>query len=630
MSAPAGRRKMTLHDALPGLRRVLVRLWPYMRSQRPLIVTSTAALLISIAFRLLEPWPLKLVFDTISQSHGKRTAWLSNLLHLHDSSPGKVILVATIAAALITTIRALADYANAVGFAKIGNRVLTDVRNYLYAHMQQLSLSFHNTARSGDLIVRVISDVNMLRDVAVTALLPLAASFLILAGMWGVMFYLHWELTVLALTIVPLMWIRTISLSKRIQETARAQRQKQGEMAATAAESLGSMKLVQALSLEPVFAAAFNSRSEKTQRQDVKGARLAANLGSTVDILLAVATSLVLWYGARLVLVSHELSSGDLVVYLMYLRRAFNPVQDFAKYTARIAKGTAAGERVIDLLDRAPEIHDLPHAKPAPSFLGDVRFEDVGFAYDAGHPVLDHVTFEVPPGRRVAIVGPSGAGKSTLVGLVLRLYDVSAGKITIDGVDLRDYTLASLRRQISTVLQESLLFAATIRENIAYGWDGLTDADIESAARLANIHDFITTLPKGYDTLVGERGVTLSGGQRQRIAIARAAVRKAPILILDEPSTGLDEENDRLVMEALERLAVGRTTFVIAHDLRVAARADTIVYVEERRVQEIGTHAQLLRAGGRYAALYGMQVSGGNEGNADTDAIYPRAAAASS
>src|SRR5439155_8028348 len=230
-------------------------------------------------------------------------------------------------------------------------------------------------------------------------------------------------LTLLALTIVPLMWLRTIQLSKRIQETARVQRQKQGEMAATAAESLSSMKLVQALSLEPVFAASFNIRSEKTQRQDVKGARLAANLGSTVDILLAVATALVLWYGARLVL-SHVLSSGDLVVFLMYLRRGFNPVQDFAKYTARIAKGTAAGERVIDLLDRTPDIRDRPHATPAPYFKGDVRFDKVSFGYDSAHPVLEELSFEIPAGRRVALVGPSGAGKSTLVSLVLRLYDV--------------------------------------------------------------------------------------------------------------------------------------------------------------------------------------------------------------
>jgi ATP-binding cassette subfamily B protein len=301
------------------------------------------------------------------------------------------------------------------------------------------------------------------------------------------------------------------------------------------------------------------------------------------------------------------LSPGDLLVFLAYLKTAFRPVRDLAKHTGRLAKSTAAGERVLDLLARTPDVRDLPGAVAAPQLCGRVRFEGVGFAYEAGHPVLAGVDFEVEAGRRVALVGPSGIGKSTLVRLILRLYDPCVGRVLIDGHDVREYTLASLRSRAAVVLQDSVLFAASARDNIAYGAPGASSEEVEAAARLANAHDFIRALPRGYDTDLGERGVTLSHGQRQRIAIARAAVRRAPLLILDEPTTGLDEENQRAVVEALERLAAGRTTFLVTHDLSLAARADEIFYLEGGRILERGSHADLMRAGGRYAALHRLQ-----------------------
>jgi ATP-binding cassette subfamily B protein len=331
-----------------------------------------------------------------------------------------------------------------------------------------------------------------------------------------------------------------------------------------------------------------------------------AALERAVGFLTAVSTALVVWYGARLVL-RQELTPGELLVFLTYLRNTFHPVQDFAKYTGRLAKASAAGERVIDLLEQTPAVRDLPGAVAAPAFRGAIRFESVSFAYEPDRRVLEEIEFAVDPGQHVALVGASGIGKSTLASLLLRLYDPGQGRVLIDGRDIRDYTLASLRAQISVVLQDTLLFAATVRDNIAYGAPTATAADVEAAARLANAHDFIQALPKGYDTVLGERGVTLSGGQRQRLAIARAAVRKAPILILDEPATGLDEENERAVLDALTRLAQERTTFFITHDLRIAAGADLVIYLERRRVLERGTHLDLLRAGGRYAALYRLQ-----------------------
>jgi len=604
-------RPLTLRDSLPGLGRVTRRFWPYLGRERPLIVASLLTLYIEIGLRLLEPWPLKVVLDRVVatvRGHGVR-----RLPFLDAVDAGTLLALAALAVIVFAGLRALAAYYNTVGFALVGNRVLTTVRNELYSHLQRLSLSFHTGARSGDLIVRVTSDVGLLQDVAVTALLPLLANALTLVGMAAVMLWLNAPLTLLALATGPLFWAFTTRRSRRIRETARRQRQQEGAMAATAAESIGAVKVIHALSLEGTFARAFTGQSRKNLATGVYATRLSAGLERTVDLLIAIATALVLWFGARQVL-RGAMTPGDLVVFLAYLKNAFRPVKDFVKYTGRLAKASAAGERVLDLLDRVPDVRDLPGAVPAPALRGAVRFEGISFAYEPGRPALEQVDCDVRPGQHVALVGPSGSGKSTFVSLILRLYDPTAGRVLIDGRDIRDYTLASLRAQTSVVLQDSLLFAATIRDNIAYGAPGAPPEAIEAAARLANAHAFVEALPHGYDTVVGERGVTLSNGQRQRIAIARAAVRRAPVLILDEPTTGLDGANERAVIEALDRVAEGRTTFLITHDLRLAARADLILYLDDGRLRELGTHGELLHADGRYAALYRVQTASAGPG----------------
>ncbi len=596
-------RPLTIRQSFPGLWRIARHFWPHLRKQRLLVAGSVGALFAQVGMQLLEPWPLKVVFDRVivPPKSGSGIAFVDAL------DPIVVLTLAAIGLVAITGLRALASYASTVGFALIGNRVLTDVRAELYRHLQYLSLSFHTRKKSGELALRVMSDVAVINDVAVTAVLPIAASALVLVGMVGLMLWLRWELALLALATAPLFWIRTKKLTGLIQEASRKQRHRDGAMAATAVESIGAIKIVQALSLERVFAEAFSSANTQSLRAGVRASRLSASLERSVDLLVAISTALVLWYGARLVN-QHALTAGDLLVFISYLKSAFRPARDFAKYTGRVAKATAAGERVLDVLEETPEVRDLPGARPASTFTGVVRFERVSFAYEPGHRALEDVSFEAIPGQRVAVTGVSGSGKSTLVSLVLRLYEPQHGAVMIDGRDVRSYTLASLRSQIGVVLQDTVLFSASVRDNIRYGAPDATAGEIEAAALLSSAHSFIEGLPNGYDTMVGERGVTLSGGQRQRIALARAAVRRSSILILDEPTTSLDDENARAVVDGLEAIARGRTTLLVSHDLDLVSRADLIVFLDAGRVLEHGTHDELMRANGRYAFLYRLQV----------------------
>ncbi len=595
-----------MRETLPGLFRILHYFWPHVRPHRWLIAGSLLALFAEVGLRLLEPWPLKFVFDHIIGSGAHRGPELLARLDRYD--PGLLLGGAALAVVLITGLRALASFWQTIGFAQIGNRALSKVRNQLYRHVQYLSLSFHTRAKTGDLVVRMMNDVGMLQDVAVTALFPLLAKALIVTGMIGLMIWMRWQLALIAMAVFPLFWLRSLAVGRRIREVAKRQRRQEGAMAATFAESINAIRTVQALSLEETFARAFTSESEKSLKQDVRGKRLSAGLERSLDVLIAVATASVLWYGTKLIL-RKAMSPGELLVFLAYLKSAYRPVQDFAKYTGRLAKASAAGERVIDLLQRVPDVRDLPGAVAAPALRGQVSFEDVSFAYEEGHPLLSHISLEAHPGQQVILAGPSGAGKTTLLSLILRLYDPQSGRVLIDGADIRSFTLESLRSQISIVLQDNVLFAASVRDNIAYGVPAASMQQVEEAARIANAHEFIARLPQGYETILGERGITLSQGQRQRIAIARAAIRSAPILILDEPTTGLDNENQEAVLEALARLNTNRTTFLITHDLAQAPEADLVLYLESGRIVERGSHADLLRSNGAYAAMCRLQAS---------------------
>src|SRR6266404_4505483 len=428
----------TFQKSLPGLWRILRYFWPHVRQYRLLIAGALAALFAEVGLRLLEPWPLKFIFDQVIHPGSGRGAAL--LRRFDTADPLTLVTLAALAVVAITGLRAAASYWQTIGFAQIGNRALTKVRAQLYRHVQYLSLSFHTKARTGDLVVRMMNDVGMLQDVAVTALFPLLAKVLIVAGMIGLMFWMQWQLALIAIGVFPLFWIRSISVGSRIREVAKKQRRREGAMAATFAESINAIKTVQALSLEEAFARSFSAQSEKSLKQDVRGKRLSAALERSLDVLIAVATALVLWQGTRLVL-AKEITPGELLVFLAYLKSAYRPVQDFAKYTGRLAKASAAGERVIDLLERVPDVRDLPGAQRAPVLRGRVRFEKVSFAYEHDQRLLEEVELDVQPGQKVALVGPSGGGKTTLVSLLLRLYDPVQGRVLIDGRDIREFTL---------------------------------------------------------------------------------------------------------------------------------------------------------------------------------------------
>ena len=598
------KRPQNLTEAILGIKRVTSHFFPQIRKQGGLVTISFLALLAETGVHLLEPWPLKFIFDEIIfkefQVENLRVPFLDELSVLN------LLTLLVVALVIIAVLKGTMAYVSTAGMAVAATRIMSEIRSNLYSHIQSLSLSFHNKAKTGDLITRVTYDVERIREVTVVAALPLLANTLTMMGMLAVMMWLNVQLALIAIVIFPIFLMTTATMSKKIHKVAKKQRKREGAMAASAAEAMGAIKVVQALSLESLLGKNFAKQNKKSLDESAQTQKLKAGQERTVEILVAIATSVVLWRGVQLVM-TKAITPGDLLVFITYLKVAFKPMRKLAQYTGQIAKAIASGERIINLLEIVPEVKNIPGAYPAHAFQGVVEFRNVSFAYEEGENTLHDISLTALPGQKVAFVGASGGGKSTLVSLLLRLYDPKQGRVSIDGNDIRDYTLESLRNQISIVLQDSILFATSIRENIAYGCADATDREVQIAARMANAHDFIMKLSEGYDTVVGERGATLSGGQRQRIAIARAAIRNAPIVILDEPTVGLDNRSEQIVTEALDRLTQSATTFLITHDLKTAQNADQIFYLEGGKILERGTHEQLMKLGQHYATLYRLQ-----------------------
>lgn len=576
-------KEKSFSQIISSLLQVVRRFMPEIRKHRPVVLGAFAAMGAGIVMKALGPWPLKFILDYVILAGPAGET--SNNSFIETLNPETLLILAVVAFIVFSGLAAWAAYKSAVGFSFVGNRVMTKARNDLFAHIQSLPMSFHAKSQKGDLLMRAIGDVRLLREALVTAAMSLLASILILLLMLAIMLWLNWKLALVALAIAPVFLFALVRISKKIHAMAFQQRQTQSVLASTLAQSVEAIKTVQAFSLEDDFFKTFSQDSHKNAVQNVETMRLTAGLLLSTNMLIALATATVLGYGTLLVL-SNEMSPGDLIVFLSYLKNSFKPLRKITRITGRLAKAAVAGERVMELLNLTPEVRDLPDAVSAPPFKGAVRFEDMDFSYEPGFPTLKEINFEIPAGRQVALVAPSGAGKSTLVNLILRFYDPTSGRILIDGQDIRSYTLNSLRSQISIVLQDALLFSASVRVNIAHGKPSATLEEIEAAARAANAHEFIMALPQGYETLIGNGGVLLSNGQRQRISIARTVIRNTPILILDEPTTGLDKKNAREIMDILTRISKGRTTLLITHDLDYLAKSEMILYIEDGRISE--------------------------------------------
>jgi subfamily B ATP-binding cassette protein MsbA len=483
-----------------------------------------------------------------------------------------------------------------------------DLRRTLYYYIQRLSLAEHDEARTGDLITRVTSDISAVQDFINSALLGILVNLLTLAGMIGVMFYINWRFTLIALSVSPVLFLVVFYYTRRIKKASRAVRKKESELVSNVQEVLTSIRVVQAFAREDYEQQRFESESLDNVEVALQARSIKAKLSPVVEVIVAVGMCLVLWYGARLVMAG-QLSAGVLIVFLLYLGKMYKPMRDLSKMTDTVSKALIGYERIQEVLEIDSRVRDLPRARRAPRFKGRIEFDKVSFGYDGDVPVLKDVSFCIEPGQVAAIVGPSGTGKTTIASLIPRFYDPLSGKVSIDGTDVHQYKLKSLRDQISFVLQETLLFRATIWENIAYGKPDAQPAEIIRAAELANASEFIEKMPQGYDTMIGERGATLSGGQRQRIAIARAIIRNAPILILDEPTSGLDAASEQAVIDALDRLMKGRTTVVIAHHLSSIRHADVIFVFKDCELVEHGAHDALMANNGIYAEMYATQNS---------------------
>ncbi|QQM68386.1 ABC transporter ATP-binding protein [Actinomyces weissii] len=547
-------------------------------------------MLCEVGLRVLEPWPMKVAIDSVLASLGASTGYApATVLSLTACGLALVLLVAG---------RAGASYLSTIAFTLVGARSAASLRARAFAHVQGLSQQFHARNRSADTVQRLVGDVARMQEVATTAGLPLCANTATLLVMLGVMVWLDPLLAVVVVAAVACFLLASSRGSRQITTASQRTRSNEAQLANTAQETLSAIRVVQAYGLEPLLLHRFQGANQRCLGTGVRARRLSARLERSTDLIAGVATAVVLT-GGGLRVMQGGMTVGDLVLFTTYLRTTMKPLRDLAKYTGRVARAAASGELVADLLAVQPTITSPAHPLPTAPVRGRLSLQQVRAAYD-GHEVIHGVSLAVAPGEHVALVGPSGSGKSTLASLLSRENDPTGGQVLLDHQPVSRLSLNELRACVSVLHQDPVLFTGTIRDNIRLGLVGASDEQVEQAARDAGAHEFICAQPQGYDTELGERGATLSGGQRQRVAIARALLRAAPVVVLDEPTTGLDSQAATQVLQAVERLCQGRTAVLVTHDPLVALRADRVVWLEEGQVALQGPPAELLVSSTRF------------------------------
>ena len=559
---------------------------------------------------LLTPWPLKIVLDNVLGHKGRTHGWLEHAIRqVAGTDTLRILIFACVAVMVIAVMDAICTYGDKYVTTSVGQWVTHDLRGRLYAQVQRLSLTYHDQNQTGDLISRVTTDIDSVQTFIVSGMLTMLVDVVTVIGMIGVMFYLSWQLTLVSMAVVPVLFAIVYTYTRKVKKASRDVRKHESKLLSVVQEVLGSIRVVKAFARENYEIHRLEGESLETVEASLKARALKARLVPIVTIVTGVGTCAVLYFGGKAAL-RGGLSLGSVYLFITYLRNMYKPMQDISKAMDSYSKADVGYERIQEVLSNDNEMCDAPGAKALPPIKGQIDLEHVDFWYNEEQPVLQDVSLSVPPGQMIALVGPTGSGKTTLVNLIARFYDPVHGVVKIDGFDVKNVTQESLRRQIGFVLQDTVLFTGTIWDNIAYGRPDASHNDIVKAAEAANAMEFIDKLDGKFDAVVGERGLTLSGGQRQRIAIARAIVRNSPILILDEPSSGLDAGSEQLVFEALDRLMAGKTSIVIAHRLSTIRSASCIYVVKDGGIVESGTHDELIQhESGAYRELHDIQFN---------------------
>jgi subfamily B ATP-binding cassette protein MsbA len=581
----------------------------YLEPYGGILFLSFILILVVALLDVVAPWPLKFIVDNVIGGHpfeGPVGDWVTAQF---GTDQRVLTAVLGLALLLLTVLQGLSNFAYEYMIGYIQERTTFLLRSDVFRHVQQLPLQFYDQSRMGDILKRVTDDSGRLMVALVGSLGEFLVNGAKFVGFAGIMLFVNWRFSVIVLAYVPLLLFLFVTFRRNIRAMAQDARAEEGEMMSLTLETLGAIREVKAFGRETYQQVQFEEHGMERARAGLKAVRWEASFSPIIDFVQAASTAAVIWYGVSQVLVG-QFSIGALLIFMTYLKDMYRPLRKFSKLAARLQKAATSGDRLGQILDAEITIQDAPNAQPLDRARGKITLEHVDFAYPSApdRQILRDVNLQVQPGQVVAFVGGTGAGKSTVTNLLMRFYEVTGGRVLIDDVDVRQIRVEDLRRQFSVVPQESVLFAASIRDNIAYGRPDATDAEIRAAAGAANADEFISHLSNGYDTVVGERGGTLSGGQRQRIAIARALLRNSPILILDEPTAALDAASEELVMHALGRLMHGRSTFIIAHRLSTIREADLIVVFEKGHIVERGRHDDLMRLNGHYAHLMRLQM----------------------